>query len=208
MQQIFLHGLGQTPESWEKVILRSEFAGHCVCLDLPQILQGKEPSYQNLYKAVSEICGQSGEATDLCGLSLGGVLALNYAVEHPQRVNSLVLIAPQYQMPKKLLKLQNFLFQFAPGSAFRSTGFEREALIRLCKTMMDLDFRDSLSKITCPTLILYGERDTANKKSAIELARMVKNAQIQEIAGAGHEVNRDAPEKLSDILGDFYRQTR
>ena len=86
--------------------------------------------------------------------------------------------------------------------------FEKKAFIQLCKTMMKLDFSDSLSKITCPTLILYGERDAANKKAAIELASLVKNARIQEIVGAGHEVNRDAPKKLSEILDDFYRQTR
>lgn len=208
MKQIFLHGLGQTPESWEKVFLQLEFSGHSMCPDLSQILQGKEATYQNLYEAVSTLCSQRGEKVDLYGLSLGGVLALNYAIEHPQRVNSLTLIAPQYKMPKNLMKLQNFLFRFMPGSLFQSTGFEKKAFIQLCKTMMKLDFSDSLSKITCPTLILYGERDSANKKAAIELANLVKNARIQEIVGAGHEVNRDAPEKLSEILDDFYRQTR
>lgn len=208
MQQVFLHGLGQTPESWMKTIAQLDSTGQSVCPNLSEILQGKEPAYQNLYEAVSTICDRCGEEIDLCGLSLGGVLALQYAIEHPQKVHSLVLIAPQYKMPKNLLKLQNLLFQFMPKSAFQSTGFEKKAFIRLCGTMMDLDFSDSLSKVICPTLIFYGEQDSANKKAAVSLAGILKNAEVQEIAGAGHEINVDAPEKLAEALRGFYRQLR
>lgn len=207
MQRIFLHGLGQTPEDWTETITQSGSAENSLCPNLSQLLQGKEATYQNLYEAVSAICDRSGERIDLCGLSLGGVLALNYATEHPQKVNSLVLIAPQYKMPKNMLRLQNFLFRFMPNSAFQSTGFEKKAFLRLCKTMMELDFSSSLSTISCPTLVLYGERDSANKKAAVQLAATLKNAEIQEIKGAGHEVNKDAPGKLSEALRDFYRKT-
>lgn len=207
MRQIFLHGLGQTPESWSETIAQLSSAEPCVCPNLSEILEGKEAAYQNLYEAVSAICNQSGEEIDLCGLSLGGVLALQYAIEHPRNVHSLVLIAPQYKMPKTMLQLQNLLFRFMPESAFQSTGFKKNAFIRLCGTMMDLDFSDSLPKITCPVLILCGGRDSANKKAAVSLAGILKNAELQEIAGAGHEVNKDAPEKLAEALRGFYRQT-
>ena len=33
----------------------------------------------------------------------------NYAIQYPKKVRSLVLIATQYKMPKKLLKFQNLL---------------------------------------------------------------------------------------------------
>lgn len=206
MRRIFLHGLGQTPESWAEIIVRSGSAGHSVCPSLSELLQGQEAAYQNLYEAVSVLCGQSDEEPDLCGLSLGAVLALHYAIEHPQKVHSLVLIAPQYRMPKHLLRLQNLLFRWMPKGAFRSTGFEKQSFLRLCETMMELDFSGSLSKVACPTLILCGERDSANKKAAVELAGLLKNAEVREIPGAGHEVNRDAPEKLSAALRGFYRQ--
>lgn len=206
MRRIFLHGLGQTPESWAEIIVRSGSAGHSVCPSLSELLQGQEAAYQNLYEAVSALCGQSDEEPDLCGLSLGAVLALHYAIEHPQKVRSLVLIAPQYRMPRNLLRFQNLLFRWMPKGAFRSTGFEKRAFLRLCETMMDLDFGSSLSKVTCPALILCGERDAVNKKAAAGLAGILKNAELREIAGAGHEVNRDAPRKLSDVLCGFYRR--
>ena len=113
MQQIFLHGLGQTGRSWSETVEKLQAAEDCLCPDLAEILRGNCATYQNLYEAVSEICDQSMESIDLCGLSLGGVLALHYAIEHPRKIHSLVLIAPQYKMPKTLLRIQNMFFGFA-----------------------------------------------------------------------------------------------
>ena len=208
MQQIFLHGLGQTGESWGKTVEKLQTAEHVICPDLAKILQGNCATYQNLYEAVSEICEQSAEPINLCGLSLGGVLALHYTIEHPEKIHSLVLIAPQYKMPKNILRVQNALFQLMPNAAFQPTGFEKKEFIQLCRTMMKLDFSNSLSKISCPTLVIYGEKDSTNRKAAVKLASILTNAEMREIAGAGHEVNVDAPEKLAEALSGFYRRTK
>ena len=53
------------------------------------------------------------------------VLALNYAIDHPDKVKALVLIAAQYKMPRKLLKVQNMLFHLMPNSAFKKMGFKK-----------------------------------------------------------------------------------
>lgn len=208
MRPIFLHGLGQTPASWKKTIAQLEFAECCVCPDLAELCKGEQVSYQTLYEGFSKICDKFDEPLDLCGLSLGGVLALNYSIDHPEKVNSLVLIAAQYKMPKGLLKLQNFLFQLMPESMFQQTGFGKKQFIRLCKTMMELDFSSSLQKISCPTLILCGQRDSANKKAAKKLAELLKNAELQIISGSRHEVNLEAPEKLSEALCVFYKSVQ
>lgn len=60
--------------------------------------------------------------------------------------------------------------------------------------------------ITCPAMVIYGEKDTANRKAAINLTSILANAEIREITGAGHEVNVDAPEKLSEVLRGFYHK--
>lgn len=206
MRPIFLHGLGQTPASWEKTIAQLESAQDCVCPNLAKLYQGDNITYQNLYEGFSEICDEFDEPLDLCGLSLGGVLALNYTIDHPEKVNSLVLIAAQYKMPKGLLKLQNILFQLIPKSMFQQTGLGKKEFIRLCKAMMELDFSSSLQKVSCPTLILCGQRDSANKKASTELAGLLKNAKLQIIPGSGHEVNIEAPKKLSEALGVFYKK--
>ncbi len=208
MQQIYLHGLGQKPNSWEKTIMQLKSATHSVCPDLAELVRGQVATYQNLYKAFSKICDSFDVKVDLCGLSLGGVLALNYACEHPEKVNSLVLIAAQYKMPKGLLHIQNILFQFMPKTMFQQTGFNKVGFLQLCKTMMELDFSNSIQKITCPTLVICGEKDFANKKASEELAHIMKNVEFQVINGSGHEVNIEAPEKLGEVLCVFYKQVQ
>lgn len=208
MRPIYLHGLGQTPAAWKSLIAQLEFAECSMCLDLIEICQGKQTTYKNLYEGFSRTCSVFDEPLDLCGLSLGGVLALNYTIEHPEKVNSLVLIAAQYKMPKRLLKVQNILFQFMPKSMFQQTGFGKKEFIQLCGTMMELDFSNSIQKISCPTLIVCGERDSANKKASLELAGVLKNAQLQMIGDSGHEANIEAPERLAEVLRVFYKQVQ
>ena len=208
MKQIFVHGLGQNPTSWENIIVQLKSAEFSVCPDLAEICQGRNATYKSLYEGFSKICDDFDEKIDLCGLSLGGVLSLNYAIEYPEKVNSLVLIAAQYKMPKGLLRFQNILFQFMPKSMFQQTGFEKREFIQLCKTMMALDFSHTIQKVTCPTLVVCGERDSANKKAAMEIVGFLKNAELQIISRAGHEVNTETPEKLAETLHDFYNRVQ
>lgn len=132
------------------------------------------------------------------------MLSLHYAVEHPERVGSLVLIAPQYKMPKRLLQVQNTLFRLMPRAMFRETGFEKAQFLQLCRSMMELDFSSALSGIACPTLVICGDRDRANRQACKDLARLVKRAELRVVEGAGHELNREAPEKLALLLREFY----
>lgn len=203
----FLHGLGQTPASWDKVLAQLELE-NAVCPDLAALCRGRQATYTGLYESLSGLCSRADGPIHLCGLSLGGVLALNYAVEHPEKVGSLALIAPQYKMPKGLLRLQDILFHFMPKSMFQQMGFGKREFIQLCRSMMELDFSGSVQKIACPTLILCGERDTANKKASRTLAVLLKDAEFQVVGGSGHEVNVETPEALAESLRTFYRCIR
>lgn len=204
MKQIYLHGLGQNPDSWSKVIEQLEAAEHSMCPDLSELVQGQDMTYQNLYAAFSAMCDEIEEDICLCGLSLGGVLALNYAIEHPEKIKGLVLIATQYKMPKKLLRVQNAIFRFMPKSMFQQTGFGKSDFLKLCNTMMELDFSDSIYNVSCPTLVIYGEKDRANKNASIELANMLIDAELQVFNGVGHEINIEAPDKLEETLRVFF----
>lgn len=137
-------------------------------------------------------------------LSLGSVLALNYAIDYPQKVKALVLIAAQYKMPARLLKLQNALFHFMPQSMFQQTGFGKLDFISLCSTMAELDFSDSLNQISCPALVVCGEKDKANKKAVNRTCRYSEVFPIQGNFETGHEVNLESPEKLASLLREFY----
>ena len=100
MNYLYLHGLGQGPDHWKNVIRETTVSGGSVCPDLAKLAGDSPLSYSALYDAVSSLCGEMDGELVLCGLSLGGVLALHYAADHPERVKALVLVAAQYKMPK------------------------------------------------------------------------------------------------------------
>ena len=200
MKYIYLHGLGQTPDSWNRVLGYLNAPTDSICPDLAKLVHGREANYPDLYAAFSALCDTIEDDLTLCGLSLGGVLALHYTIDHPEKVKSLILIATPYKMPKQLLQLQNILFRFMPKSAFSQTGFQKADFIRLCRSMAELDFSRSLRKVTCPVLVLCGEHDRANQKACKTLSHLLPNAKFRMIPAAGHEVNVDAPERLAEIL--------
>lgn len=203
VKNILLHGLGQNASAWDGTA--SVIGGSCVCPCMFQWFSSDtEVSYAMLYEKLEAFCGQFGEPLNLCGLSLGGVLALQYTVMHPENVCKLALIGVPYTMPKKLLKFQNMLFRLMPDSAFRDAGISKRDMINLCKDMAELDFRSRLKEISCPVLVLCGERDKANKSSASAFDRELSNSELFIMPRAGHEVNIDAPTELGKKLKTFW----
>ena len=202
MITVFLHGLGQTSESWEPV-LQTLPKGDYHCPSLPELVAGQKVTYQNLYAAFCRYCDALPDKFHLCGLSLGGVLALHYATEHPDRLKSLILIGAQYKMPKGLLTLQNILFRFMPQRSFAGIGFGKQDFISLCGSTKHLDFTRKLPNISCPTLVLCGENDKANTDAAKEIAQGIVGSSLLFIPQSGHQVNKDAPEPLGKTILDF-----
>ena len=204
MPYIFIHGLGQTSSSWDRVISLLSQHEQISCPDLSAIINHKETTYDNLYRSFVRYCEGIDGPLHLCGLSLGGILALNYAVNYPEKVASLVLIATQYEMPKVLLRFQNIIFRFLPNASFQEMGFTKKNFIQLTSSMLDLNFRNDLISISCPTLIVCGEKDRVNKKASRNLVELIPEAHLQFIKNAGHEVNVQAPQALAEALTTFY----
>lgn len=206
MQYIFIHGLLQNQSSFDKTISYITKFDNILCPDLFALLNNKETTYINLYQAFAAYCNNISGTLNLCGLSLGSIFALNYVIDYPEKVQSIVLIGAQYKMPKTLLKFQNFIFRLMPDPYFKSIGFQKEDLIKLTNSMIDLDFSKNLKDILCSTLIICGEKDKANKKAAKDLAEVIPNSTLHLVKGSGHEVNIEAPEKLAAILEKFYKE--
>lgn len=203
MTTVFLHGMGQTGASWDETIALLPNENVCLCPNLSELLVGKQASFQNLYAGFESYCDRISGTFCLCGLSLGGVLALQYAANHPQRLNSLILMGAQYRSPKLLLAIQNLIFRFMKESNFQGLGFEKDDFIRLCATTGQVNLTAALPGIPCPTLVLCGENDSPNKKAALGLSRGIPGSKLVFIPQAGHELNKDCPEKLADILQKF-----
>ena len=202
--KIFVHGSGHKAASWEKTISYITDSEDIVCPNLSSILEGKEASYENLYSSFVKYCSEMDGQIHLCGLSLGGILTLNFALDFPQKVKTLVLIGTPYKVPKAAFGFQNVIFRFLPNSVFETMAFDKKDTFALGNTMKNLDFSDKVKNVKCPTLILCGEKDSANLKSAVYLSQNIRNAELKIIENTGHVVNEENPKALADILTEYY----
>ena len=206
MKKILIHGSGHKADSWNKVISNMNNDKDILCPDLSTILNGKEASYNNLYSSFAEYCNKLDGKIELCGLSLGGILALNYAIEYPNKVEKLVLIGTPHKVPKVMFSIQNVIFKFLPKKIFETIKKKKKDTFILGNTMKKLDFSNRVKNIKCPTLIICGEKDSSNIKSAHYLAENIKNAKLEIMKNTGHIINEENPKELSELLTEFWKE--
>ena len=108
MKTIFLHGLGQTAQDWEEVI-RQTALSEVDCPELFSLSEG-EITYFGIRNGLEKRYADITEPFCICGLSLGALLALDYAIRHNEQVAALVLIGVQYKVPSLLIDFQNLSF--------------------------------------------------------------------------------------------------
>ncbi|MFD1065579.1 alpha/beta fold hydrolase [Oceanobacillus locisalsi] len=207
MTYTFVHGLGQTASSWQPIIDDLEIDSQQVASpELFSLLGEDKPNYSNVYQHFFNYCENLDGAVHLCGLSLGAILSLNYALDRPEKVDSLILMDAQYKMPTFLLTIQNGIFRILPNSVFQKMGLPKKDTIQLTSSMKELDFSKQLAEISCPTLILCGEKDKPNRKAAEQLSSEIHDADLEIVKEAGHEANADNPQRLAEIVGDFWNK--
>ena len=203
-KRILIHGSGHKASSWQETVSHLEDRGDILCPDLCALLAGRPASYETLCAAFAEYCDHIDGPVHLCGLSLGGILALSYTLDVPKKVKTLVLIGTPHKVPKAAFELQNRAFRLLPKSMFETMAFDKKNTFALGNSMKNLDFSGRVPAIRCPTLILCGEKDSANLKSARFLAQNIKGAELQVIEHTGHVVNEENPKALAERLNAFY----
>lgn len=93
----FLHGFMGSGDDWSQITQALGDESFSICVDLPG--HGKSvgrPSYEytmeGATQALADVLDDAGIRTcDLVGYSMGGRVALYFAIHHPERVNSLIL---------------------------------------------------------------------------------------------------------------------
>ena len=205
MKKIFIHGSGHKATSWKKTIENIKNNNDVLCPELSSILNGKEATYNNLYSSFVKYCNNIDGKIDLCGLSLGGILALNYALDFPNKLNSLILIGTPHKVPKFMFSIQNVIFKFLPKSLFETMAFNKRDTFILGNSMKKIDFSNRVSKIKCSTLIICGEKDNTNIKSAYYLSEHIKDSKLKIIKNTGHIVNEENPKELSMLINHFWQ---
>ena len=205
MKKILVHGSGHRSASWNETIAHMENSSNILCPELCSLLNGKAASYANLYDSFAKYCNAIDGPVHLCGISLGGILALHYAVDFPKKTETLILIGTPHKVPRMAFAFQNMIFRFLPKSVFENMAFHKKDTFILGNSMKNLDFGSRVQNIKCPTLIICGEKDTANRKSAYFLSENMQNAELKIIENAGHIVNEEAPKTLAKVLDEYYR---
>lgn len=141
---LFLHGLGQNKESFNETIKLIDFK------DIKNINLIPDCSYNLTFFDIANIL--ENEIRDIkqpiviCGLSLGAILALELYFRKPEKISGLILIAPQYKIPKIIISLQNFIFKIMPEKFFEETNISKNNMISIASSLKDLDYSKKLAK--------------------------------------------------------------
>lgn len=209
MRNILIHGLGQNNQSWNNTVIYLKKNGiDTICPNLFEIINNTLVNYKNLYEAFSNFCNNQEEKVNLCGLSLGGILALDFVKEYPEKVNSIILIGTPYKISKAIFKVQSLIFKIMPKEKFEKMGCSKREFIALVNSMSNLNIAKDLKKIKCKSLILCGVKDNVNIEGAKLLNNSIKNSEFKVISNSSHEVNIDNPKELSNIIYDFWKDNQ
>ncbi len=208
MINILVHGLGQDEKSWNEV--KNQLNNNGINVETPNlfsIVKNYQVNYDNMYKTFADYCNSFNEKINLVGLSLGGVLAIDYITEFPEKVNSIILIGTPYEIPKTIFTVQNIIYKFMPKRIFEKLGCSKRDMISLLDSMKNLSIPDKAPHIKSSTLIICGEKekDNINMKSAKQLNKVIQNSKFKIIENAGHEVNIDNPIELANTIYDFWK---
>ena len=211
MINILVHGLGQNEKSWNEI--KSQLNNNGINVETPNlfsIVQNYQVNYENMYREFADYCNSFKEKINLVGLSLGGVLAIDYIIEFPEKINSITLIGTPYEIPKAIFTIQNIIYKFIPKRIFEKRGCPKKDIISLLDSMKNLSIPDKAPNIKCNTLIICGEKekDNINMKSAKQLNEVIQNSKFKIIENAGHEVNIDNPKELANTIYDFWKDNQ
>jgi 3-oxoadipate enol-lactonase len=183
---VLLHGMGTGPEAWRAQV--EAFSPSRPVL-APAVRLTSDFSIASEAARLWQLTDST--PVDLCGLSLGALIALRAALDESQRVRRLVLCAGFSSLPLPLRALQAVFGVAAPNA---------RAVFRDGRRF---DVTQELDRITMPTLVLCGERDWANRRLSKALAERITTAELQVVPDAGHVANVDAPEAFNEMLRSF-----
>lgn len=208
MINILIHGLGQNETSWSKV--KEILNQNKIEVETPNIFSivKNEPlNYENLYKNFKKYCNKFNDKINLVGLSLGGILTIDYLSEYPEKVNSIIVSGMPYKIPKLIFNIQTIIYKLMPKKIFQGIGCNKKDFINLLISMKNIEIAEKAKNINCKTLVICGEKEknNINMKSAKEFNKVIKNSNLKIIPYAGHEVNIDSPEELAKIIKNFLK---
>ncbi|AIG98706.1 alpha/beta fold hydrolase [Archaeoglobus fulgidus] len=206
---ILIHGLGDCIEGW--TFQYDDFSKHfrVVALDLRGFGMSDVPesiSVEDFARDVKNLIDHLGiERANLLGLSMGGVVCMEFYRQYPEMVKSLVLANTLHKLPDagramfeqrlKLLESSPDMTQIAEFIAEMSIHQDRPELKELVKTIIRknnkefytkvtaelgrINYEDLLPKIEVPTLVITAEFDVTTPPAlGREIASLIPKCDI------------------------------
>lgn len=230
---VFLHGVGSSSHTWEGQLQRFGARRHCVAPDMRGYARStgrpESISMRRFAADVAALIDHLGGPADVCGLSMGGIVALTLWRDSPRSVRSLVLCDTWADHPVGAaahpgrmaaidaasmaeLAAARMPGVYAPGAdpalvARGVDGFARldKAAYRAASDdVWTQDLRSVARTVAVPTLVIVGEHDTTTPPPlSEELARLIPGARLVVIPNAAHLTNEENPEAFDAALEAF-----
>lgn len=228
---IFLHGTGGSGKVWFNQLRRFEPEYRVIAPDLPGYGQTPLPSfirsiddYPDFVRALMDEAGLSRAV--LVGNSMGGRVALQVALDHPERVAGLVLVnSSGISLPGlPILNVREtdprefaskLFYKASARSASAGALVERlaetpeqqrahETMRRLTTGPLRRDMQERLGEIQAPTLVVWGEGDQVIPLAYGEaFAAAIPHARLAVIPRAGHVPMLERPGAVNEAIAAF-----
>ena len=223
MQLLFIHGSGGCAESFRFQL--AAFAG-ARALNLPGHPQGELLPSVAAYTVWLHEYVQRERLTDvvLAGHSLGGAIALQYALDHPGNLRGIVLIGSGARLkvhPRFLEPLaaavaeparwnaQNGEYQRIAPDLARLMNERRiengpAAMLNDMRACNDFDVMAHLAEITLPVLAIVGSEDVMTPpKYSTFLAAQLPHCEMVLVEGATHTGYAEQPDVFNAAIASF-----
>ena len=231
---VFLHGVGSNRQTWRAQLEALSATHTAVAIDARGYGGSwARPDTVSMARFAADtaavIQGLGHPHGHVCGLSMGGIVALHLWRDHPEVVRSLVLADTWAWHPVAAAGQEARLAAidasdmaslarvrmpavYSPGAAplLVERGVERFASLdksvyrAATGELWGVDMRSVAGSVTVPTLVLVGEHDSiAPPHLSRELARLVPGAQLEVIPDAGHLPNEENPAAFNQAVGAF-----
>jgi 3-oxoadipate enol-lactonase len=236
---ILLHGLGATGDSWQlqfPALIESGF--RILAPDMRGFGKSTYPEGHNNPRIMAEDVANFLNRLDVTsvyvvGISMGGTIALQFTLDHPSMVDSLLLVNTFARLrPKKISYWLFYSIRFLlihvlgiPNQArfvvkrlfpYPEQEFLRETFYKqiiqahpagyrsTIKSFVNFNVTDRLCEIQSPALVVTGDKDTVVPPiTQKELAEKIPNADQVVINNAGHAVIVEKPEEFNLAMLDF-----
>ncbi|MGE5562228.1 MAG: alpha/beta fold hydrolase [Bacillota bacterium] len=234
MPIVFLHGVGSDKSVWRPQLHFFGQSRRAVAFDYPGY-GDSDPAPEGTTRddyasAIISAMHEIGiDRAHVCGLSLGGVVAIAMVHADPARCASLVLadsfavhpdgpaihersVAASSDLRAMAEARVDVLLAQPADPAVRSEVVETMARIEPAayrigaEAVWLADQRDRAHDIRVPTLVLCGTEDKVTPPSlSRELTRIIPGSRYEPIEGAGHLGNLERPDEFNTLVNAFIR---